>query len=251
MFVMRDGMEQPIYSTFFGQSSFAARTIVHRSSLVKVPQETPLDLFAPLGCGIQTGVGAVFNTLDVKPGSSLAVFGVGSVGLAAVMAGKARKASRIIAIDLQPERLQLAKELGATDVVLGPEQEHIIKAIKGICPPLGVDYAVDCTGVPSIVETMVAALGMRGRAATVGAPGPNAYAKIDIMGHLFYGKEYVGCTEGDSNPKVLIPRLIEMHSQGLLPLERFISYYDVKDYEKAIADMKSGMTIKPVLKWTS
>ncbi|KAF4337984.1 C2H2 transcription factor [Fusarium beomiforme] len=251
MSLMRNGKKEPIYSTFFGQSSFAARTIVHRSSLVKVPQETPLDLFAPLGCGIQTGVGAVFNTLDVKPGSSLAVFGVGSVGLAAVMAGKARKAGKIIAIDLQPERLQLAKELGATDGVLGPDQEHIIKSIKDICPPLGVDYAVDCTGVPSIVETMVAALGMRGRAATVGAPGGESYAKINIMNHLFYGKEYVGCTEGDSNPKALIPYLIEMHSQGLLPLEKLVSCYDVKDYEKAIADMKSGKTIKPVLKWTA
>ncbi|KAF5597360.1 C2H2 transcription factor [Fusarium pseudoanthophilum] len=250
MSVMEDGKKQPCYSTFFGQSSFAARTIVHRSSIVKVPQKTPLDLFAPLGCGIQTGVGAVFNTLNVKPGSSIAIFGVGSVGMAAVMAAKARKASKIIAIDLQPERLKLAKELGATDGVLGPDQEYIIKAIKNICPPLGVDFAVDCTGVPSIIETMVASLGMRGRAATVGAPGGNAQAKIDIMSHLTYGKEYVGCSEGDSNPGVLIPELIDMHAKGLLPLEKLIAYYDIKDYEKAMADMKSGKVIKPVLKWT-
>ncbi|KAF5560791.1 C2H2 transcription factor [Fusarium phyllophilum] len=250
MSVMKDGKKQPCYSTFFGQSSFAARTIVHRSSIVKVPQQTPLNLFAPLGCGIQTGVGAVFNTLDVKPGSSIAIFGVGSVGLAAVMAAKARKASKIIAIDLQPERLELAKELGATAGVLGPDQVYIIKAIKNICPPLGVDFAVDCTGVPSIIETMVTSLGMRGRAATVGAPGGNAHAKIDIMSHLTYGKEYVGCSEGDSNPGVLIPELIEMHDKGLLPLEKLIAYYDIKDYEKAMADMKSGKVIKPVLKWT-
>ncbi|KAF5638109.1 C2H2 transcription factor [Fusarium sp. NRRL 52700] len=250
MSVMKDGKKQPCYSTFFGQSSFAARTIVHRSSMVKVPQQTPLDLFAPLGCGIQTGVGAVFNTLDVKPDSSIAIFGVGSVGLAAVMAAKARTASRIIAIDLQPERLKLARELGATDGVLGPDQGYIIRAIKNICPPLGVDFAVDCTGVPSIIETMVASLGMRGRAATVGAPGGNAHAKIDIMSHLTYGKEYVGCSEGDSNPGVLIPELIEMHAKGLLPLEKLIAYYDIKDYEHAMADMKSGKVIKPVLKWT-
>ncbi|KAF5639477.1 C2H2 transcription factor [Fusarium tjaetaba] len=250
MSVMEDGKKQPCYSTFFGQSSFAAKTIVHRSSIVKVPEQTPLHLFAPLGCGIQTGVGAVFNTLNVKPGSSIAIFGVGSVGLAAVMAAKARKASRIIAIDLQPERLKLAKELGATDGVLGPDQEYIIKAIKDICPPLGVDFAVDCTGVPSIIETMVASLGMRGRAATVGAPGGNAQARIDIMSHLTYGKEYVGCSEGDSNPRVLIPELIDMHAKGLLPLEKLIAYYDIKDYEKAMADMKSGKVIKPVLKWT-
>jgi Zn-dependent alcohol dehydrogenase len=203
MFTIKDGEKQPMYSSFFGQSSFARHTIVHRTSLVKVPQETPLELFAPLGCGIQTGVGAVFNTLNVKPGSSVAVFGVGSVGLAAVMGAKARKASTIIAIDLQPRRLELAKELGATHGVLGPDQENIIKSIREICPPIGVDFAVDCTGVPAIIETMVAALGMRGRAATVGAPGGTAKAKIDIMNHLTYGKEYVGCSEGDSNPKIV------------------------------------------------
>ncbi|KAF4440861.1 hypothetical protein F53441_12172 [Fusarium austroafricanum] len=226
------------------------RTIVHRSSLVKVPLETPPDLLAPLGCGIQTGVGSRLNTLDVKPGSSLAVFGVGSVGLAAVMAGKARKASTIIAIDLQPKRLKLTKEVGATHDVLGPDQEHIIKTIQDICPRLGVDYAVDCTGVPSIIETMVAALGMRGISATVDASGGGSHAKTNIMGHLFNGKEYVVCTEGDSNPEVLISQLIEMHSQGLLPLEKLIGYYDMKDHEKAMTDMKSGRVIKPVLRWT-
>jgi len=203
MFTMKDGQKQPVHSTFFGQSSFARYTIVHRTSLVKVPQETPLELFAPLGCGIQTGVGAIFNTLDVKPGSSVAVYGVGSVGLAAVMAAKARGAGTIIAIDLQQSRLELAKELGATHGVLGPDPKNIVNGILEICPPIGVNFAVDCTGVPTIIETMVAALGMRGRAATVGAPGGKAKAKIDIMGHLTYGKEYVGCSEGDSNPPVV------------------------------------------------
>ncbi|KAJ4138718.1 hypothetical protein NW768_002578 [Fusarium equiseti] len=249
MFTMKDGQKQPMHSTFFGQSSFARYTIVHRTSLVKVPQETPLELFAPLGCGIQTGVGAIFNTLDVKPGSSVAVYGVGSVGLAAVMAAKARGARVIIAIDLQQSRLDLAKELGATHGVLGPDPKNIIKGILKICPPLGVDFAVDCTGVPVIIETMVAALGMRGRGATVGAPGGRAKAKIDIMGHLTYGKEYVGCSEGDSNPPVLIPELIRMHSRGALPLEKLIKYYDIHEYEKAMKDMESGKVIKPVLLW--
>ncbi|KAF5025404.1 hypothetical protein F66182_2506 [Fusarium sp. NRRL 66182] len=241
LFITKDGQKQPIHSTFFGQSSFARHAIVHRSSLVKVPQETPLDLFAPLGCGIQTGVGAVLNTLNVKPGSSLAVFGVGSVGLAAVMAAKARQVGTIIAIDLHPERIELAKQLGATHGVLGPDQDGIINGIKDICPPIGVDFAVDCTGVPSIIETMVESLGMKGRAATVGAPGGNAQARIGIMSHLTYGREYVGCSMGDGNP--LIPELIRMHSQGLLPLEKLIAYYDINDHERAIMDTKSGKTM--------
>lgn len=240
----------PVHSTFFGQSSFARLAIVHRSSIVRVPADTPLELFAPLGCGIQTGFGAVINTLKVKPGSSVAVFGVGSVGLAAVMAAKAVGAGTIIAVDLHTNRLDLAKELGATDGVIGgSDLDKIVGDIRAICPPLGVDFAVDCAGVPIVVETMVAALGMNGRAATVGAPGPGHYAKIDIMGHLTYGKEYVGCTEGDSNPPQFIPYLIDLHAQGKLPLEKIIKYYDVKDFQDALHDAHTGKTVKAVLKW--
>ncbi|KAJ4258926.1 hypothetical protein NW762_008013 [Fusarium torreyae] len=152
------------------------------------------------------------------------------------MAAKARQASTIIAIGLQQDRLELVKQLGATYGVLGPDQDTIIEAIRDICPPIGVDFAVDCTGVPSIIETMIAALGMRGRGATVGAPGGKAQARIEIMSHLAYGKEY------------LIPHLIDLHSRGLLPLEKLISYYDVQDFEKAMTDMKRGTVIKSVLK---
>ncbi|KAL7622131.1 hypothetical protein AAE478_007633 [Parahypoxylon ruwenzoriense] len=250
MFIEDGGKRKPLFSTFFGQSSFSRHTLVHQSSLVKVEPETPLDLFAPLGCGIQTGVGAVLNTLNVKPGASLVVFGVGSVGMAAIMAGRICQASKIIAVDLNPDRLELAKQLGATHGVLGSNRDLVVSSIREICPPLGADFAVDCTGVPAVIETMVMVLGMKGRAATVGAPGGNAQAKIDIMSHLTYGKEYVGCSEGDSNPTTFIPYLIEMHSKGLLPLEKLITYYDVKDYEKAIADMEEGKTIKAVLRWT-
>ncbi|KAK0657818.1 chaperonin 10-like protein [Cercophora newfieldiana] len=241
----------PMYSTFFGQSSFAKHTLVHKSSVVKVPPGTDLNLFAPLGCGMQTGAGAVLNTLDVKEGCTIAIFGVGSVGMAAVMAaGLIRNAKTVIAVDLQPSRLDLAKELGATHGIIGSDKD-VVEQIRALCPPNGVDYAVDCTGVPAVVRTTIDALGSRGRAATVGAPGPGHSASVDIMEHLTYGREYVGCTEGDSLPAEFIPHLMEMHAQGKFPLERFIEYYDVKDYEKAIEDTKSGKTIKPVLTWSS
>ncbi|CAK7206108.1 hypothetical protein SEUCBS139899_008892 [Sporothrix eucalyptigena] len=244
------GAKQPLYSTFFGQSSFARLAVVHKSSIVKVPANTPLELFAPLGCGIQTGFGAIVNSLKVKKGSSVAIFGVGSVGLAAVMAAKAVGAATIIAVDLHAERLKLAQDLGATHGVIGgSDLQKIVAEIRTICPPAGVDFAVDCAGVPIVVETMVAALGMYGRAATVGAPGPGHFAKIDIMEHLFFGKEYVGCTEGNSNPPEFIPYLIDMHAQGKLPLEKIIKYYDVKDFDKALHDAHAGTTVKAVLMW--
>ncbi|KXX81036.1 Aryl-alcohol dehydrogenase [Madurella mycetomatis] len=248
MFASKDGKEG-MYSTFFGQSSFARHTLVHRSSVVKVPQDTDLALYASLGCGMQTGAGAVLNTLDVKPGSSVAVFGVGSVGMAAVMAAaKIRGAKTVIAVDLQESRLELAKKLGATHSVVGSAKD-VVEQVRQIAPPNGVNFAVDCTGVPAVIKTMIDCLGTRGRAATVGAPGPGRCVQVDVMEHLTYGKEYVGCCEGDSLPKEFVPYLIEAHAKGQFPMDQFIEYYDFKDYEKAIEDSKTGRAIKAVLKW--
>ena len=154
---------------------------------------------APLGCGIQTGAGAVMNTLGVKEGSTLAVFGVGSVGISAVIAGKAIGARTIIVVDLHPSRLELAKRLGATHGILG--SGDVVGEIRKICPPVGVDYAIDCTGSTKVITSMIDSLGTRGRGATVGAPGFGARVSVDVMEHLTYGKEYVGCCEGDSLPK--------------------------------------------------
>lgn len=168
--------QQPVYSSFFGQSSFSRLAVIHKSSIVKVPSDTKLELFAPLGCGLQTGAGAILNTLNVQPGKTVAVFGVGSVGMSAVMAAKMRGAKEIIAVDLQQGRLDLAKRLGATQTLLGNDSELLSK-IQQICPPNGVNYAVDCSGVPKVVETMVECLGTRGRAATVGAPSVSEQPK--------------------------------------------------------------------------
>lgn len=197
--MLTTGELKPIASSFFGQSSWARHTLVHRSCLVRVPPETNLELYAPLGCGMQTGAGAVINTLNVRPGSTLVVFGTGGVGMSAVMAGKICGAKTIIAVDLHQSRLDLAKQLGATHTILGSDQD-VVQQIQKLCPPVGADFAVDTTGVPAVVGTMIDALGMRGRGATVGTPGPGIRAGIEIMGHLAYGKEYVGCSEGDSLP---------------------------------------------------
>ena len=267
----KDGQEKiPLHSTFFGQSSFARNALVHRTSLVKVPPETDLALFAPLGCGIQTGAGAIINTLDSKPGSAVAVFGVGSVGLSAVMAAaKIRKARTVIAIDRHTSRLELAKRLGATHAILAAPGTNVAAEILKICPPLGVDSALDTTGVPAVIETMISALTAKGRSASVGAPGPGVRVSIEIMDHLVLGRSYMGCVEGDSVPSEVrisipqsfallltstsatqfVPYLIERHAKGELPLEEFITYYPLSEYKKAFDDSLDGTTVKAVLKW--
>jgi len=192
---LEDGSK--LHGHFFGQSSFSRLAVVNRTSLVKVPQDADLALFAPLGCGLQTGAGAILNTLNVQPGSTVAVFGVGSVGLSAIMASAIREASEIIAVDIQPARLELAKELGATTTINSKEVD-VLEEIKRICPPNGVQYALDCSGVPSVIETMVDCLGLRGKACSVGAPSPGKRASVDVFNHLVMGRQYMGCHQGDS-----------------------------------------------------
>lgn len=188
-----------IHCNFFGQSSFSRHAIVSASSMVKVAPDTDLKLYAPLGCGLQTGAGAIFNSLSVTKGSSVAVWGAGPVGLAAIMAAVIAGATTIIAIDLQNDRLELAKTLGATATLSGTDEKVVEKVIE-LSKGDGVKYGVDCTGVPKVVENMVNSLGTRGRGCTIGAPKPGSVASIDIFTHLLKGREYVGCTEGDCIP---------------------------------------------------
>jgi Zn-dependent alcohol dehydrogenase len=195
---MRNSDGRAIYSNYFGQSSFSRLAVVNSPCIVKVPPSTPLDLFAPLGCGMQTGAGAIFNTLNVQSESTVAIFGTGSVGMGAIMAAKIRKAGVIIAVDINEERLAIARTLGATHIINGHDAD-IVGSIKDICKSNGVMHALDATGVPAIVEKMIDSLGTRGRAATVGAPAPGRRVSIDVFALLNMGREYVGCVQGDSN----------------------------------------------------
>ncbi|OCT51323.1 Aryl-alcohol dehydrogenase [Cladophialophora carrionii] len=238
----------PCFSSFFGQSSFSRHAVVDQSCVLKVPHDTDLKLFAPLGCGISTGVGSVVNTLDLKDGSSLAVFGVGSVGLSAVMAGKLRNAGTIIAIDLNPHRLEVARKLGATHVVHGNSAD-VVAEVKTHAPS-GVNYAVDCTGAARVIETMMECLAVRGRAAQVGLTAPDRTVPIKILQHLLRGQEYVGCAGGDCIPGEMLPYLMDQQQAGNFPLEEIVSYYDAKDHARAFEDSRSGKAIKAVLCWT-
>ncbi|KAJ6098600.1 hypothetical protein N7467_000135 [Penicillium canescens] len=240
---------QEVFSNFFGQSSFSQVAVVSKSSAVRVPPNADLELFAPLGCGMQTGAGAILNTLNVKPGSSVAVFGTGCVGLGAVMAAKIRGARIIVAVDIQPERLHLARELGATHAFRG-DNPSIRKLIMDLCgSSLGVDFAVDCSGAIPVVENMIATLGIRGKAASVGAPAPGKKVEVEVFSHLTMGRQYIGCHQGDSISTKTIPYLMEQHAKGNFPLERLIKVYESKDFLQAFQDMKDGKVLKPVLKW--
>ena len=238
----------PVSSHFFGQSSFAAVSNVSASCAVKVDPEAPLEILAPLGCGIQTGAGAVFNALKPELGATLAVFGAGAVGLSAVMAAKVADCSVIIAVDRNAQRLELAKELGATHTVLAetgnPAEE--VRRITG----RGVQYAVETTGVPSVFTTMTESLAPRGVTGVLGAAALGTSASLDIGSLLPMGITIKMITEGDSNPSVFIPQLIELHRSGRFPFDRLIKTYSFDRINEAFEDSANGTTLKPVVVFT-
>ena len=195
----RDEKIGNVHSHFFGQSCFGRHAIVSARSMTKVAADTDLKLYAPLGCGLQTGAGAVLNALRVTKESSLAVWGVGPVGLAAVMAGSLVGAKTIIAIDLQQDRLKLAHDMGATAAVDGKEADVVEQVIK-LSGANGVNFAVDCTGVGLVVENMISSLGTRGRGCSIGTPKPGTKVAVDVFSHLNLAREYIGCVVGDADP---------------------------------------------------
>lgn len=193
-----------ICSFFFGQSSFAKKAIVNASSAVVVPSDLPLDILCPLGCGIQTGAGTVLNVLKPEAGHTLAIFGAGAVGMAAVMAAAITPASKIIAVDIVDTKLELAKSLGATHVINGARSENVIAEIKALTKGMGVDRAMDTTGNIGIIQdTMLNCVAPGGIAATVGTASPDETVSISPGKWVAKGVSYVGVHQGSSVPKMV------------------------------------------------
>jgi aryl-alcohol dehydrogenase len=242
---------KPVFGAFFGQSSFASYSLTGQRNVVKVAKDLPLDLLAPLGCGIQTGAGAVLNTLKVAPGSSLAVFGAGAVGLSALMAGGIAGCTRLIAVDRVASRLTLARELGATDVVNAGEEDAVAR-IQQLTDG-GADYTVEATGVTTVMEQAIAALGFNGTAALVGVAGATAsvaFNPTDLQSRNLSVKGSMMAGQG-AVPDVFIPQLIEFWRRGMLPIEKLVRHYDFSDINQAIHDAHDGSAIKPILRMPS
>ena len=236
--------EDRIHSHFFGQSSFATHSIVPERTAVKVDKDIPLELLAPLGCGVITGAGSVIEALKVGFGDTIAIFGVGGVGLSAVMAARLVGASRIVAIDLNPARLELAREFGATDTI-DASGEDIAKQIRALTGR-GVRYSLNTTTVAAVHSMALDCLAMNGTAAFVAAPrGEWAPAMFPMLAG---GRQLRGILGGDAAPRIFIPRLIDYWRQGRFPFDRMIRFYEFDQIAQAFADIDSGAAIKPILR---
>jgi aryl-alcohol dehydrogenase len=237
-----------VHGHFFGQSSFATHAVANTRNVVRLDGSMPLEIAAPLGCGIQTGAGAVLNTLRIPSGASLAVFGVGAVGLAAVMAGVIAGCVPIVAVDVRPARLELARELGATHTVDAVEHDPV-EAVR-LATGVGADYSLEASGSPAVLRQAVDCLAPLGTCGVIGAPAFGTEVSLDVNTILVAGRAVRGVVEGDSVPQVFLPELVRLWAEGRFPVERLMTYYDFDRIDDAVAAAESGEVIKPVLRMT-
>jgi aryl-alcohol dehydrogenase len=235
-----------IHGNFFGQSSFANFALCHPRNVVKVSKNAPLELLGPLACGVQTGAGAVINALKVGAGDYLAVFGTGSVGLSAVMAAKVVGATTIIAVDLNPDRLALARELGATHAIDGADPELVARVVD--LTGGGAMFSFDTTGRPAVIRKAVDSLALRGECGVVGAAPLGTEVTLDLMGLMTAGRKIRGIVEGDATPQVFIPVLIELFMQGRFAFDKLVKFYPFGKINDAIHDSETGRVVKPILR---
>lgn len=240
--------EERVGTHFFGQSSFATHAITRERNLVKVTDSSaPLELLGPLGCGFQTGAGGVMRSLACHKGSTIAVFGGGPVGLAAVMGAVIQGCSTIILVEPMDTRRAVGLDLGATHVINPNNAGDLAEELRAIVPA-GLDYAFDTSGVVPVIEAGIAALGSHGAIGLVGVPkDPADSISVNIAALMTPGLRIIGIIEGDSDPQTFIPELLSHHAGGRFPFDRLIRTYKLADINEAVAAQARGECIKAVL----
>ncbi|KAK5111918.1 hypothetical protein LTR62_004650 [Meristemomyces frigidus] len=246
---------EDIIGGFFGQSSFARLSVVQESCVVPakdlVKDDQELKLFSPLGCGYQTGAGAVLNIAKPSKEASIVVAGLGGVGLAAIMAAKIVNCKEIIGLDRLPSRMQICKDLGATHSIDTSSITDLSKTMKDAANGgRGPDFFIDTTGAPAVLEAGFQALAPGGTMVFIGADmnPANGWAP-DYRPVMSRSLKLIGCVEGDSEPAKFVPELVKYYREGRFPIDKMTQYYKAADFKTALHDMHSGDAIKAVLEW--
>ena len=237
---------KPLAGRFFQQSSWATHTVALERQLALVPEGVDPDLTGPYGCSISTGAGTILNELRPIPGSSLAIFGAGNVGLAAVMAAQLSGVTRIIVVDKVAGRLELARELGATDTMM----HHSDRTVEELKDLTGghLDYSIEATDGSNLVGEAITALGPRGVCAMVGGAKMTATVKYNHPDVLMQGKQVIGVLGGGGQSPMFLQALMELQRQGRFPVQKLVKFYDFADVNQAVDDSDAGTTVKPILR---
>lgn len=228
-----------------GVSCFAEHAVLASNSVVRVPQHIPFDTAAVFGCAMLTGVGAVTNTASVRPGSSVAVFGLGGVGMAVLLGAVLAGAHPIIAIDSVAEKLDLAARLGASATVLaGPDAEE---EVRGHLPG-GVDYAFDAVGHVDVLASAFAVTGRGGTTVAVGLPHPDAVVTLPAVTVTAEERRLIGSYMGSAVARRDIPRLIRLHEAGRLPVEHLVApSIPLSEINQGLDVLASGASVRQLI----
>lgn len=236
----------PLSGQFFGQSSFASHAIARARNTVKLSPDADLANLAPLGCGVQTGAGAVLRSHKAGPEDVLVVIGGGAVGLSAVMGGKIAGCRTIILIEPRAERRALGVSLGAHHAI-DPAAGDTAEAVRAISA-LGADHVVDTSGHSGALQSALGMLAPMGTLGLIGVPAQfDATLNLAIAQAITFGHKVMGIIEGDSVPEDFLPQLVTWTQEGRLPVQKMVTTYPFAQINKAIADAHEGATVKPVL----
>jgi len=238
---------EPVFHYSF-LSTFAEACVVPERSCVRIAEDVPFDVAALVGCAVSTGVGAVWRTAQVRPGDRVAVVGCGGVGVSALMAAVAAGAEPVIAVDAAPQKLDIARSLGATDAVLwagSPEEtaELVREASGG-----GVDYAIEATGRPEAMLAAFLSTRARGAAVLIGIPRADAVLSLPATTIPRMERRVLGSIYGSTRPERDFPLALDLYRRGRLPIDRLVSHrLPLDDVERGFELMHSGDALRVVL----
>lgn len=228
-----------------GVAAFAEHTVVAQESLIKIDSQLPLGTAALFGCAVMTGVGAVVNTAKIEPGSSVAVFGLGGVGLSTVMGARAAGAETIFAIDLLPDKLERATQVGATHTINAGEEDPV-QLIKDIQD--GVDYTFESVGNERVLQQAYAATKRGGTTITIGLPHPNKMFSVPAVSLVAEERTIKGSYMGSAVPRRDLPRFIAMYQAGLLPVDKLrSSTIQLDEINEAFDALATGTAVRQVI----
>ena len=243
---LRDSAGKPL-NIFSGCGAMAEYATVSVENVIRIDPKIPLDCAALIGCGVTTGVGAVFNTAKVVPGSSVAVFGCGGVGLSVIQGARIAGAGCIIAIDALEAKLTMARQFGATEILLSKKDEDLAKALKKLTDG-GPDYAFECVGSGELAGTAYRAIRRGGLAVVVGVAKPSDSTSVRTMTLPFEEKTLTGSYFGSCVPRIDFPRMLALYLAGSLKLEELITRrYPIAEAPQAFADLESGRNARGVI----
>lgn len=238
---------QPLFQ-MLGTGTFAERSVLAASALVRAPDDLDPPLAALLGCGVLTGVGAALNTAAISEGDSVAVLGCGGTGLSVVQGARIAGAGAVIAVDVNRDKLELAERLGATDVV-DASRRDAVSAVMGLTGERGADVAFEVVGTEATIERAISMTRRGGQAVLVGIPPLGATVGVPAMqAVILQARTIKGCWYGSADVRRDIPRLVELHQQGLLQLEPLISgRLGLEDVNRALESLRAGQATRTVI----